>query len=304
MNDTPRILCVEDDASWQRIYTTAFSKAEYSVEIASDLSTALAALDRQFFHVAVVDLKLGPEEGNRDGLKVLRRIWELDETLAIVNSGFADAAMYEEFQKMGIFSVAEKAPAEARKAYEAIDFFQGQIRKDESLTNILDKVSKAVVKARQESMSRRWRESPFKILKGISAREVQRSLRAGSVTELRPFLSSLVQPLFPWLQAKFKPVAISDRNDTLAFETLCWSRALGKAVIIRFGRQDSFQKSLELQPIGSAYDLAQVVQSENWRQDSSGHFMGIVRNVSEIDFNKYFDAPPRKKGEGTLPPSN
>ncbi|MBN1888360.1 MAG: response regulator [Thermoflexales bacterium] len=289
MEDKPHILVVEDDPSWQEIYAEALVDNGYLVKAAGALDAALSLLERQFFHVAIVDLKLGHEESNRDGLQVLRRIWELGETLAIVGSGYADVSMYDEFRKMGIFGLTQ-IPAEARQAFDSIDFYKGQIRKDESLQDILKKVGKAVAEAWPRSLRRRWSVSPFGIVQ-TSARDVQRALRAGSMTELRPFLVSLVQPLFPWLKARQAEQAIQADGATMAFETLCWSRAWGQAVVVRFGRRDSWQKSLELAPVGAAHGVAEQVDKDDAWQAASAHFEGIVRSVSTITDPKAFCDP-------------
>ncbi|MBM4429920.1 MAG: response regulator [Chloroflexi bacterium] len=299
MEDKPRILVVEDDISWQDIYREALTRSGYLVQTASNLTEALEALDRCFFHVAVVDLKLSADENNRDGMKVLRRIWALDEgTLAIVGSGYVSVSMYDEFQRMGIFGYTE-IPADARKALQSIEFYRGQIRKDEPLGNILDKVDKAVHEAQPKSIWRRLSVSPFGILRSLSAREVQQMLHVGPMLELRPFLSTLVRPLFPWLQAKNEVIPIRDDQqikypEILALETLCWSRALGKAVTIRFGRLDSFQKALNLMPIGSRFEGAKI--DEELSHKASTHFEGMVCSLLSMDFNQYFDAPPIKNG--------
>ncbi len=290
MEDKPHILVVEDDPSWQEIYAEALAENGYLVKAVGALDAALSRLERQFFHVAIVDLKLGDEESNRDGLQVLRRIWELGETLAIVGSGYADVSMYDEFRKMGIFGLTQ-IPAEARKAFDSIDFYKGQIRKDESLQDILKKVDKAVAEAWPRSLRRRWSVSPFGIMQ-TSARDAQRALRAGSMTELRPFLASLVQPLFPWLKAKHPELAIQDEGATLAFETLCWSRAWGQAVVIRFGRRDSLKKSLDLKPVGATHGVAERVEKHDAWQAASAHFEGIVRSVPTLELRECFEPKP------------
>ena len=89
MDNKPRILVVEDDIRWQEIYSEALEKRDYEVNVVGNKNSAFDALDKMFFHAAIVDLKLTDNDKNRDGLDVLRRIWALDEgTRAIVGSGY------------------------------------------------------------------------------------------------------------------------------------------------------------------------------------------------------------------------
>ncbi len=294
MESKPRVLIVEDDSTWQTVYRDALTAAGYLVETAGDLATAMEVLDRRFFHVAVVDLKLSEDESNRDGLLVLRRIWALDETLVVVGSGFADVSMFDEFRQIGIFGFTE-IPTEARKHLQAIDFYKGHVRKDEFFVSIMDKINKAVLEALSKSVSQKWLASPFAVLKDVSARDVQQLLGVGPMTELRPFLTSLIQPLFPWLQAKRDVVMIKDEHQrkVVAFEALCWSRDLGKPVVIRFGRRDTFHKLNDIAPVGS--DGLDIEIQEEQSRKSSSHFEGVVYHVANIDFDRYFDPPPVKK---------
>jgi DNA-binding NtrC family response regulator len=117
MDQKPCVLVVDDDKAWRDIYVEAFTARNYAVDAVGDFQSALDA---------VVDLKLSEERGNRQGLDVLRRIWALDETLAIIGSGYADVSMYDEFRRMGIFGLTD-IPAKARQEFQSIDFYQGQI---------------------------------------------------------------------------------------------------------------------------------------------------------------------------------
>jgi len=270
--------------------------AGYFAEAVSNLASALETLNRRFFHVAIVDLELGGSAEHRDGLAVLRRIWELDETLVIVSSDCADASMFDVFRRIGIFST--ESLAQARRGFQSIAFYKGHIRKDEPLDSILAKVKQAAAEARSTSTRRQWNTSPFNILKGISSREVQRALRVGLMTELRPFLGALVQPLFPWLQSKIPAAAICDEHETLAFETLCWSRAQAQALLVRFGRRDSFDKAMDITAVGSIHNVAALAEKENQAHLSSDHFEGIIRRVPQLDLHQHFGLPPLKRGIG------
>ena len=303
MTDKVKILVVEDDLSWQENYEEAFSAQGYAVKVAGNKSAALELLEREFFHVAVVDLKLGPEPTNREGRDVLQRIWELDETLAVVSSGYVDVSMFDEFRQMGIFGFTEKNLAEARREFNQIGFFKGQFTKSDDLNSIVGLVRRAAEEARSRNAGLRWSTSPFSALPGLPAREIQRELAGGPMMELRPFLQSLLQPLFPWLTAKQSLVRIqNERGQTLACEALCWSRHDGQAYVVRFGRQDGLASSLEHQPLGAGLGNLKEIQLQN--QESCYAFTGLVGRVAAIDFKANFNRPPTKKTSRATNPAD
>ena len=286
MNNKPHILVVDDDISWRENLEEAFGN-KHSVHLAGSLLGAKDALNRRFCHVAIVDLRLNGNNVN-EGMEVLKYIEGLDEgTSPFVISGYADASMYDDFRRMGVSSVTDK----------------NTIIKGESIDKIRAKVEKAASDAWSKAIRQQWHVSPFGVLRGLFAREIQQDLRAGPMTELRPFLSSLVRPLYPWLQAKREAVSIKDKdeqNQILAFEVLCWSRALGQAVVVRFGRVDGFRRSLEVQPLGLVYGNLQIENEPHFV--SRSHFEGAVYRIKELDFDKHFNPPPLKKN--STPPSS
>jgi ActR/RegA family two-component response regulator len=300
MDSKPQVLVVDDDLSWQETYQEALEGRGYEVQVVGDKASALSLINRRFLHAAIVDLRLGEDPKNRDGLEVLRHIWALDEgTRVIVGSGYVDVSMFDEFQRMGIFSFTE-LPAEARRQIRSIEFFDGVIKKSDPLQKILGVVDKAVAETWRRQVKQQWISSPFKLIPDVPAREVQRLLRAGKLEELRPFLSQLVRPLFPWLPAKTGAVHIQDGGETLAFEVVCWSRSLGKAVAVRFGRHADFQKSLALVPVAANLPGAIVREGKpeaegGWPHVVRPPFEGRVYELEGVDFAAHFDPPPHKK---------
>jgi hypothetical protein len=153
-----------------------------------------------------------------------------------------------------------------------------------------------VAEALPKSLYQRESVSPFGVFRGISAKEIQQELRVAPMTELHPFLSSLVRPLFPWLLSTSNVALIRDGQDSrvLAIEALCWSRALGRGVVVRFGRRDRFGQALQMVAIGSNYQDIEVTQKDLVYK-TSDHFEGAVREVLSIDFSRYFEPPPAKR---------
>ncbi|HXV97402.1 MAG TPA: response regulator transcription factor [Anaerolineae bacterium] len=85
------ILIIEDDPTWQAIFSEIVGDAGFKPVIAATYGEALTALTSQTYTLAIVDMSLSELHYNdRDGLKVLKKIAVLAETLpAIVVTGYA-----------------------------------------------------------------------------------------------------------------------------------------------------------------------------------------------------------------------
>lgn len=86
-----RILIVEDDQSWLDIFSEIVSDCGFKPVPVSTFRDALAALARQTFAFAIVDISLvAHDHGDQSGVRVLRKISKLPWTLpAIVVTGYA-----------------------------------------------------------------------------------------------------------------------------------------------------------------------------------------------------------------------
>jgi CheY-like chemotaxis protein len=299
MSDEPRILVVEDDPSWQGLYEEVLTGRGYLVEPAESLAEALEALDRRFYHVAIVDLRLGQDPKNRDGLKVLEHISELDEgTAAIVVSAYSEVSMFDEFRRYGVFGLAEKPssiPVETLRELERLKFIKGGIDKGDAPDSIgiIGAVERAMAEAQRSAVQMIWTESPFSFINGIFARDIQHAIGGGHMAELRPLIGDLCRPFMPWLQAKKKPTEIKIGDLCVGFQTPCWSRALGKAIVVRFGRCDSFNEAMNLMPVDTVNNIGEV--REELRHASSSHFEGVVHSIVNADFRLHFKPPALKK---------
>ncbi len=299
MNDKLRILVVEDDSSWQEIYEEVLVEENYLVEVATNLGEARKIIDSCFCHVAIVDIKLNKDDPeNRDGLKVLQHIWELNEgTAGIVASAHAKVSMFDEFRRYGVFDLAEKSswvPDDALRDIGKAQFIKGGIDKgDLDSASIIEIVKRAVVGAQRSAIRAIWTASPFSFINGLSARDVQRAMGGGQMVELRPFLGDLCRPFMPWLKAKEKPAEIEVDGRCVGFQTPCWSRSLGEAVVVRFGRHDLFEKAMRLSPVSEISKIGKV--GKELKRDSSSHFMGAVYLLEDADFEQHFTPPALKR---------
>jgi len=147
MADQSRILVVEDQSSWQAIYKTALQDLGL-VTIVGDVATALDAIYMRFYHVAIVDVHLGEaDQDNLGGLRVLEKIWELDEgTEAIVVTGYA-TDMFAQFRKLRMFGLEDKpwlTPEDLLRQSRSAAFLKNYYSKEDGIQAIADKVRQVI----------------------------------------------------------------------------------------------------------------------------------------------------------------
>ncbi len=98
MDETPRLLIVEDDPVFARTLARSFERRGYQVRVAHGPDGLDAALDGFEPGYAVVDLKLG----TASGLTCVQRLHAADpEMLIVVLTGFASIATAVEAIKLG-----------------------------------------------------------------------------------------------------------------------------------------------------------------------------------------------------------
>ncbi|HZF53332.1 MAG TPA: response regulator [Polyangiaceae bacterium] len=74
MKPTGKILIIDDDASFLQFYRNRLGEEGYTIEAASDVPSALAALDQPGWDVVLVDQKLQGEGGPDTGLDLLNEV--------------------------------------------------------------------------------------------------------------------------------------------------------------------------------------------------------------------------------------
>ena len=85
------ILIIEDDPTWQEIFTEIVADAGFDSRVATTVNQADTVLSSEKFALAVVDISLSlPDHAHRGGVEVLKIIAQLPERLpAIVVTGYA-----------------------------------------------------------------------------------------------------------------------------------------------------------------------------------------------------------------------
>lgn len=105
-----RVLIVDDDSSWQENFKETVESIGFVARISGSYEDANAVLDRQHFHLVLVDLRLSEELQELAGMRLVEKVAELDEgTSTIIVSGYADATLATAALKQyGAFFVIEK----------------------------------------------------------------------------------------------------------------------------------------------------------------------------------------------------
>ena len=99
-----RVLIVDDQASARRVLSAIVSKLEdVTVAEADGLAAARAALDAQPFDVALIDLRLGPDARNRDGLTLVEEIRARTSVVPIIVTAYQEVAEIRMAMRVGAY---------------------------------------------------------------------------------------------------------------------------------------------------------------------------------------------------------
>jgi hypothetical protein len=203
--------------------------------------------------------------------------------------------MFAQFRKFRMFGLDDNSlltPEDLLRQSRSAAFVRNYHSKEDGLGAIVSKVEQLIPPVLKNSIKRKWIDSPFSLVRGFTAVEIQRTLRAGQMLELRPFLTELSRPLHPWLRSFADSMPINDEFETVGFELKGWSRSFGAPVLIRFGRKDFQHKIMDVKPNAfiSGVQVAKIINSE-----STLHFVGATYLISNLSFNGNFESPVLKR---------
>lgn len=207
----------------------------YYVDGAGNLQNALQLVNVKTYHVALVDIMLGGkfDRLNRDGLKILKRMQELDEgNQRVVLSG-----QDEERQLV----------RDILKDYEAFDYLDKVELYKRGFSLLYDMISRALKncqialygwqKVKYVSGEKMEPKDVLSFLAGTSGNVsiwVDRCLRAlqpkGGYIGLQRFLKNFCDPLAPMMPLinVVEPASIDERRRLLGGKF--WSKSLGEAI--------------------------------------------------------------------------
>ena len=265
MKEKGKVLIVEDEATWRKLYQKVLEKEGYRVCTAGSLPAALDLLARHFFHVAIVDIRLvDNQQGNQDGIEVVKRISQADEgTRAIIITAFGTIQMTRD----------------AFKRYEVSEFIEKQTHDQ---TRFCQLVEQAVEEARSRVMDRKVRGPGLRaFIRGFSPREIQEALASGRLEELDTLFRGLLYEFHPLLPDRQEARLIEREGKPVLVEACFWSRMSGQPILVRFGRRQDVEKE------AGKFDKHPQELQAKLKVRTSDHFGGIVYQASDLPWERF-----------------
>lgn len=215
-----RVLVVEDLPESRRTFSRDMTLAGYSVDTAGSLEEALNRVENKTYHVAVIDLSLDPNDrDNRDGMKIIRRIHELNEgTKCIILTSFEDLDVaIEGYEELGLVKYLKKIGGPpSRDLVSVVDEASQKAR----INELGEYPSLLLLLAGEKESAVLWIDLALRTLKP-----------SNGLAGLDTFLSGLCRGLTPLHPRKEGiPTEIDEEQKCLHGDF--WSKSLGKAVSI------------------------------------------------------------------------
>jgi CheY-like chemotaxis protein len=265
MGEKGKVLIVEDEATWRKLYQKVLEKEGRRVWTAGSLPEAWDLLDRHFFHVAVVDIRLvDSQPGNQDGIEVVKRISQADEgTRAIIITAFGTIQMTRD----------------AFKQHQVFEFMEKQTHDQARFCQV---VGQAVEEARSQATDRRGRGPGLRdLVRGFSPQEIQEALASGGLGELEALFRGLLYDLHPLLPDRQEARWIEREGKLAVVETCYWSRMSGQPILVRFGRRQ------EVETEAREFDEHPQESRARLKTRTSDHFGGIVYRASDLPWERF-----------------
>ena len=265
MGEKGKVLIVEDEATWRKLYQKVLEKEGYRVWTTGSLPVALDLLDRHFFHVAIVDIRLVDNQpGNQDGIELVKRISQADEgTRAIIITAFGTIKMTRD----------------AFKQYKVFEFMEKQTHDQARFCQV---VEQAAEEARGQVMDRRVRGSGLRdLIRGFSPQEIQETLASGGLEELDTLFRGLLYDLHPLLPDHREARLIERKGKPVTVEACYWSRMSGQPILVRFGRRQDVEKEARESDEHPQESRAKL------KMRTSDHFGGIVYQASDLPLERF-----------------
>lgn len=262
MKNQKRVLIVEDDPQLLAEYAEIITSGGYSVDRVDNMQEAIARVEMQTYHVAVIDVQLDKDdEHNQDGLAVAEAIYELKEGTQTIILSAQDKLQVaiDAFEKYRIAQYLEK-----RKSKRPSDITTAIDRAFES-SHISELGSyrslSSLLSGDQDTTS--WEHKFLTVLRP-----------SGGIGGLNSFLKDLCEIYTPILPRKVgkRGMEVSDQDRCLFGEF--WSKGIGEAVALLAYAKDLSEHELKCLPknlqtmqlhkrekagvIGAAYRLSEA----------------------------------------------
>jgi CheY-like chemotaxis protein len=265
MGEKGKVLIVEDEATWRKLYQKVLEKEGYRAWTAGSLPAALDLLDRHFFHVAIVDIRLvDSQPGNQDGIEVVKRISQTDEgTQAIIITAFGTIQMTRD----------------AFKEYQVFEFMEKQTHDQARFCQV---VEQAVEEARGQVMGHKVRGLGLRdLIRRFSPQEIQEALASGGLEELDTLFRGLLYDLHPLLPDRQEAQLIEREGKPVMVEACYWSRMSGQPIMVRLGRRPDVEEEIR------EFDEHPQELRARLKARTSDHFGGIVYQASDLAWERF-----------------
>lgn len=218
------ILVVDDDREYREIHQRRLEPTGARLYIAGSQGEARHLIERQFFHAAVLDIRLVDRQAeNVEGLELAKALFELGESTGIVIvSGYG----------------TPERVREAFRKYHAVDFLEKATYTPQMFVTALEDAASA---AHAYVASLRSRTTAEALVDHVTLMSAQRDLNPTGQQSLQRVFQVLMKPLAPLLTTpQFVQV---DANGTLHLR--CWSRYQGAGYALRFGQRRQIREELD-----------------------------------------------------------
>src|ERR1051325_4260649 len=99
-----RVLLVDDQASARRVLSAIVGKLDApEIDEADSLAAARRAIEARPFDVALIDLRLGPDARNRDGLTLVEEIRARTTVVPIIVTAYQEIAEIRMAMRVGAY---------------------------------------------------------------------------------------------------------------------------------------------------------------------------------------------------------
>ena len=221
-------LAIDDDKVWQDNFSRYLSGAGLIPEVASSAIEAEGMLEKNFYHVALVDLSLVGDD-NREGNQIIRKIYQQlgEGTEAILLTAYGNVEEGAEAERYGAFDVLSKQTLRYPTAVLTTE--------------------KAAVKARENLGEY---HVGLNVMRGpggpedLTIHETNLlQLIQGSRPEADRLAANLFKGLYPVLRLQQAGRASTDREKKLNKGTY-WSKVLTGPILVMIGHAESIENEL------------------------------------------------------------
>jgi ActR/RegA family two-component response regulator len=273
----PRVLIVEDDPSWQENFVEALAELNYALQVSATYEDADATLDRQHFHLVLIDLRLTEGTQEPEGMRLLQKVADQAAgTRTIIISGFADATIATQaLKKYDAFYVIEKGKIDP---HEFVELAKSAVAEaDEQYRRTF---SSAMEFLSGDQDVHTWAAEILQVILGT-----ERTLSLRDLNQLRDLLNELLGDLHPLLHHRSDKQVQIDRAAGVV-RARFWSKALGAPIVLKFGHRR------QIDPTGEKAQRATDLQVEHGavygeRTCAVGDLVGMISIPSEMPFEEF-----------------